>query len=67
MKFLFQLDKILKEKNMSVRSFSVLAKIHYRTALNIYHNNTAGVSLEVLSKICTALDVKLEEVIKAKK
>ncbi len=63
MKYSFHLQEILSEKNMTVREFSELAGIHYRTALNMYHNRTVGIQFDILYKACMALKVTPNELL----
>ncbi|MBI5954365.1 MAG: helix-turn-helix transcriptional regulator [Chloroflexi bacterium] len=60
----FQLDVLLKERDISIRKLALISGIHYKTALNIYHNHTAGIALDVLAKICKALDVTPDKIFK---
>ncbi len=53
----FRLNEILTERGMNPRQLSAISGIHYRTALNIFHNETHGISLDVISRICEALTV----------
>jgi len=53
----FRVGEILKEKGWTIRKLSVEAGISYRAAHAIVHNNTKGMRLAVISKLCNALDV----------
>lgn len=59
----FRLHEILSENKMTVRELSQKANIHYRTALNMYHNRTSGIQFDVLYKVCKVLKVTPDELL----
>lgn len=67
MKIIFRLDEILKERDISIRKLAEISGVHYKTALNIYHNHTTGISLETLAGICQALNITLDKLFKVVK
>lgn len=64
MKIKFNLDAILKERDISIRKLAAMSGVHYKTALNIFHNHTTGISLETLAGICSALNITPDQLFK---
>ena len=56
-KIIFRLDKILKERNLTIYSFARDAKLNYVTVYRIVNNQTSGITLEMLARIASALGV----------
>lgn len=52
---------------MNPHQLSVMAGIHYNTALRIYSNRTNAISLDVLTKICNVLEITPGDLFKQKK
>lgn len=58
-----KLDKLLKEKGMSKSKLSHRAEMQ-RTQINHYCNNTiTRLDTDVLARLCTALDCKIEDLL----
>ena len=55
---IFRLDKILKERGTTPRPFSIEHGLNYVTVLRICRNETRGVNLETISKLCAVLEIK---------
>jgi DNA-binding Xre family transcriptional regulator len=66
-RYIYRLDEILKARQMNPHQLSVMAGIHYNTALRIYYNKTNAVSLDVLTKICNVLEITPGDLFKQKK
>lgn len=62
--YTFRLDEILLEREISIRQFAADAGLHYKTALNMCHNHTTGISLETLSKVCQTLNITPDKLFK---
>lgn len=61
--FTLRLDELIKEKGISKNRLSKLAKLQ-RTQLNTYCNNKIQrIDLNVLARICCALDCGIEDII----
>lgn len=56
-KMIFRLDKILKERGLSVLKFAESANLNSVTISRIYHNHNAGITLDLLLKITEALHI----------
>lgn len=61
----FQIDKILKQKEKSLYWLSKETGISYPTLHKIMNNTTVSVSLDILEKLCKALEIDLDELLKA--
>jgi DNA-binding Xre family transcriptional regulator len=54
----FRLDEILKLRNMKARSFCLQNNLNYITVLRICHNQNTGITLEMIARICSALNIQ---------
>jgi DNA-binding Xre family transcriptional regulator len=54
---------ILRERCIKVEDFATMARLSYRTALNISKNRNDRIDLETIGKICHALDVTPNDII----
>ena len=61
------LDKVLKKYNISRYELSKRTGIRYQIIDNYYKNRVIRYDSFVLNKICTALDCKIEDIIKFEK
>lgn len=62
-KIVFKIDNILEKKNISKNRLEHSAKIQ-RTQLNAYSNNKVKrIDLDVLARICYALDAEISDII----
>lgn len=59
----FNLEKILQDKNMSRRELSRITKIRPGTINDICNNQIKLISVHYLGLICTTLDVTIDELI----
>lgn len=59
----FNLEKILQDKNMSRRELSRLTQIRPGTINDICNNEIKLISVHYLGVICTTLDIAIEELI----
>lgn len=63
-RIVFTIDEVLKEKNLSKNWLQEKANLQ-RSQLNSYANNKVKrIDLEVLARICTALDVEIGDIMK---
>lgn len=63
-RIVFTIDEVLKEKNLSKNWLQEKANLQ-RSQLNSYANNKVKrIDLEVLARICTALDVGIGDIMK---
>lgn len=63
-RIVFTIDEILKEKNLSKNWLQEKANLQ-RSQLNSYANNKVKrIDLEVLARICTALDIEIGDIMK---
>ncbi|WP_278382131.1 helix-turn-helix domain-containing protein [Clostridium tyrobutyricum] len=63
-RIVFIIDEVLKEKNFSKNWLQEKANLQ-RSQLNSYANNKVKrIDLEVLARICTALDVEIGDIMK---
>ncbi len=53
----FRLDEILKERGLTIKGFARDAKLNYVTVIRICHNQNAGITLDILSRIISALNI----------
>lgn len=56
----------MDRKNMSQNILAKMTRLSINTIRSYYHSNIKRVDLDVLSRICNALDCKVEDVLKAK-
>ena len=61
---IFQIEHILKDKNKSLYWLAKETKISYPALHRITTNKTVSVNLDVLERLCTALDVDLDTLLK---
>ncbi len=61
------LDKVLKNNDISRYELSKRTGIRYQIIDNYYKNKVIRYDSFVLNKICTALDCKIEDIIKFEK
>lgn len=66
-KISMNLDKILKNKGITVNKLSTLVDSRYETIKAYADNNIQRADLDLLARICYALDCKLEDLIEYKK
>ena len=62
MKFEIELKKLIKEKYGSVRAFSQAIDTPYSTIDNIFKRGILGVSIQVVLRICSALNIDVEKI-----
>ena len=63
-RIVFTIDEVLKEKNLSKNWLQEKANLQ-RSQLNSYANNKVKrIDLEVLARICTALDIEIGDIMK---
>lgn len=63
-RIVFTMDEVLKEKNLSKNWLQEKANLQ-RSQLNSYANNKVKrIDLEVLARICTALDIEIGDIMK---
>jgi hypothetical protein len=67
MEFEFNLDEVLKERNMSIRHAATLCGLVYHTAYDIARNNQTRVDLQTLSRLATGLEIEVQELFRIKK
>ncbi|MBK1809167.1 helix-turn-helix transcriptional regulator [Clostridium sp. YIM B02505] len=60
----FQIEKLLSERDKSLYWLAKETGITYPTLHKIQNNQTVSVSLEVLGKLCIALNVDLNTLLK---
>ena len=60
------LNSILGEKRIKMSELSVMSGVNKNTILAMYHNKQRRVDLEVLDKICKALNCDVTDIIKFK-
>lgn len=58
------LDRIMKEKEVTTYELSSKANIRFQTIQNLRKNSCSRIDFEVLAKICYMLNCKVEDVIK---
>lgn len=61
------LEKTLKQKNVSRYELSKRTGIQYQVIDNYYKNKVKRYDAYVLSRICEAIDCKIEDIIEYKK
>lgn len=62
-KIIIKLDKLIKQKGISKNKLSHKAEMQ-RTQINNYcKNNIKRLDIDVLSRICSALDCKIEDLL----
>jgi DNA-binding Xre family transcriptional regulator len=62
----YRVGEILQEKGWTISHLASEAGISYRAAHAIVHNNTKGMRLEMVSKLCHALKVAPGELFRTK-
>lgn len=53
-----RIGEVAKERGMSVKQVSEKADIAYNTALNLFRGVATRIDLDVLDKVCEALDAQ---------
>ena len=61
------LSKVLKSKGITVNKLSTLVDSRYDTVKSYVDNNIQRTDLDLLARICYALDCKLQDIIEYKK
>lgn len=54
----FRLKEILDERGMTIRGFSRDANLNRATINRIVHNQTRGITLDIIAKICDHLKIE---------
>ena len=62
LKFEIELKKLIKEKYGSIRAFSQAIDTPYSTIDNIFKRGILGVSIQVVLRICSALNIDVEKI-----
>lgn len=62
MHFETELKKLIKEKYGSIRAFSKSINTPYSTIDNIFKRGIMGVSIQVVLRICSALNIDVEKI-----
>lgn len=66
-KIVFKINELLVQKSMSKNQLEDKSKLQ-RTQLNSYANNKVKrIDLDVLARLCDALDVEIEDILEYKK
>lgn len=60
------IKKIMKEKNISQNILAKMTRLSINTVRSYYHSNIKRIDLDVLSRICNALECNVEDILKAK-
>ncbi|MBK8467704.1 MAG: helix-turn-helix transcriptional regulator [Chloracidobacterium sp.] len=60
----FRLDEILKERGLTIKGFARDAQLNYVTVIRICHNQNAGITLDIISRITSALNISPGELFK---
>ena len=58
-----KLDSLMEKRNISTYELSSKANVRFQTVQNLRKNTSARIDFEVLSKICYALDCKVEDIL----
>ncbi|MCI9038878.1 MAG: helix-turn-helix transcriptional regulator [Clostridia bacterium] len=61
------LSKVLKSKGITVNKLATLVDSRYDTVKSYVDNNIQRTGLDLLARICYALDCKLQDIIEYKK
>jgi len=67
MEYEFNLDKILKERRMSIRKAAALCGVSYSTAYAIAKNMQTQISLATLSRLASGLKIPIADLFREKK
>ena len=59
-----KIDKILKEQDKSLYWLAKATELSYPTIHRLVNNKTSSISFDTLEKICLALDVDIEDILK---
>lgn len=59
-----KIDKILKEQDKSLYWLAQATELSYPTIHRLVNNKTSSISFDTLEKICLALDVDIEDILK---
>lgn len=59
-----KLDEIMTKRNISTYELNTKANIRFQTIQALRERKSSRIDLEVLAKICYALDCKVEDIIK---
>lgn len=62
MEFENNLKKVIKEQYGSIRAFAISIDTPYSTVDNIFKRGIMGVSIQVVLKICSALNIDIEKI-----
>jgi len=62
--FYIDLSTVMKEKNMSKNKLCNLTGLKFNALQRYYKNELKRVDLDILSRICTALECDIEDIIK---
>lgn len=57
----FKLEELLNEKNISRYRLTKEVGTDSKTINRIFNNDTTSIKLDILEKICVALDCKIED------
>jgi DNA-binding Xre family transcriptional regulator len=57
-------SEILDERGISTKDFAEMTGLTYATALSIRRGNIARIELDTIYKICKALDVEPQDILK---
>ena len=58
-----KLDKLMKNKNLSIYDLSTKANIRYQTLQALLKNESTRIDFEVLARLCYSLDCNVEDII----
>lgn len=61
-----KLDKLLKERDITTYDLNTNANIRFQTIQNLRENKSTRIDLNVLAKLCYALNCKVEDIIEYK-
>ncbi|MEK4247579.1 helix-turn-helix transcriptional regulator [Psychrobacillus sp. FSL K6-2684] len=61
------LDKILKDKNLSHREFARITGIRHPSISEMCNNTTKRIPIDNLAKICEALECDISDILELKK
>lgn len=63
----FKLKQLLNDKNLSKNKLSVMSGVRFDTIQRFCLGNISRIDLEILCKLCKALNCKIEDIIEYKK
>lgn len=64
--YYIDIKKVMKDKDISQNILAKMTRLSINTIRSYYHSNIKRVDLDVLSRICTALDCKVDDILKSK-